>query len=141
MRSSSTPTPDATWLLSPPLEREYGRLGDEFLASFLDQEVTRRPRSFEALELLGEVLTRLGRHTEGLAVDRRLVTLAPEDATVRYNLACSLALTQDTEAALQALTEAIGLGFENVDLLRTDDDLASLREDPRYVRLVAALQT
>ena len=72
-------------------------------------------------------------------VDRRLVALLPDDPSVRYNLACSLALTGAREAALDALGEAIQRGYDDPEHLSADDDLASLRDEPRFVALLAGL--
>ena len=77
----------------------------------------------------------VGRHEEGLAVDRRLVELLPLDARVRYNLACSCALAGTYQEALAALEDAVRLGFRDVNLMRKDHDLDPLRDDPRYIAI------
>ena len=77
----------------------------------------------------------VGRHKEGLAVDRRLVELLPLDARVRYNLACSCALAGTYQEALAALEDAVRLGFRDVNLMRKDHDLDALRDDPRYIAI------
>jgi len=112
-------------------------LGLVFLARFFEVELSRRPENDEVLAELGHLYTRLGRYTEGLAVDQRLVVLHPEDPTARYNLACSLALTGDLDGACDALGEAFTLGFDDGQLLREDPDLAALHGDPRFDALLA----
>jgi tetratricopeptide (TPR) repeat protein len=59
---------------------------------------------------------------------------APENEV--YNIACSYALLGDADRAFDALSRAIAMGFEDLAVLRTDADLASLRGDPRFARLV-----
>lgn len=59
--------------------------------------------------------------------------------TALYNHACSHALLDEPEKALEALTEAVDAGFANAAQVRTDPDLASLREDGRYRRLLERL--
>jgi Flp pilus assembly protein TadD len=128
-------------LLPRELEEHLDRLGLEFLAEFLGRASRRHPERLEPLAELATVLTRLGRLEEGLAADERLVQLAPEDPTVRYNLACSLALLGRKEAALEALERAAALGYDDAEQLETDADLASLRAEPRFKTLVARLGT
>ena len=119
------------------LRRRAERLGDEFLAEVLGHALTRRPDDVHVLSDLGHVLTRLGRLEEGLGIDRRLGELLPEDPTVHYNLACSLALLERADEALDALERSVDLGYRDVQHLLQDEDLASLRELPRFQALVA----
>ncbi|TVQ61300.1 MAG: PDZ domain-containing protein [Phycisphaerales bacterium] len=63
---------------------------------------------------------------------QRLVRLRPEDALAHYNLACALARLGETEAALDALEDAIGVGFINFHHMAHDKDLAPLRGEPRF---------
>ena len=97
----------------------------------------------EAHSGLIAALLKLGRPAEAarLARDRRAIW--PEDPDEQYDSACELALcvpglgTGDRAAcaadAMAALREAIRLGFDDLPLLKTDSDLAALRErdDPR----------
>ncbi len=121
----------------PALER----LGLEFLADFLGRARRHRPEDLEVLAELATTLTRLGRHEEGLSLDRRLVELLPDDATARYNLACSLALCRASAAALLELERAIELGYSDADHLLADEDLSSLRHEPNFLALVERLRS
>ncbi len=121
----------------PALER----LGLEFLADFLGRARRHRPEDVEVLAELATTLTRLGRHEEGLSLDRRLVELLPDDATARYNLACSLALCHASAAALLELERAIELGYSDADHLLADEDLSSLRHEPNFLALVERLRS
>jgi len=114
-------------------------LGLAFLARFYEVELDRRPENLEALMELGHVYTKLGRYAEGLAVDHRIVRACPKDATAHYNLACSLALTGDSDGAFGALELAVELGYGDLELLNTDADLEPLRSDPRFGPLVARI--
>jgi len=122
------------------LRAELDRLGEEFLADFLGREVERHPWNAPALADLAHVLTRLGRLEEGLAIDLRLVRLEPDNPTVHYNLACSLALLGRTDESLDALEASVAFGYDDAEHLIADDDLASLREDERFVSLMRKLE-
>ena len=58
---------------------------------------------------------------------------------VWYNLACARAQAGDVGAALRALERAVAAGFGDRETLTGDSDLAPLREEERYRRLVAGL--
>jgi len=97
------------------------------------EEVLRNtPRDAEALRFLAPAYIAIGRPEDGLTADRRLAELLPRDPRVRYNLACSCALTGRADEALQQLREACDLGFDDLNLLRRDRDLDTLRPDPRF---------
>ena len=120
---------------SQALRDRLDRAGLEFLARFLREHTRRHPRSVDALAELGQVYTRLGHWEEGLAVDRQLVRLVPGNPTVHYNLACSLALLGHADEALDALETAARLGYDDPEHLVADEDLASLRGEPRFEEL------
>jgi tetratricopeptide (TPR) repeat protein len=128
-------------VLPPDLARRLERIGFEFLADVLEIEVARRPGNDAALGDLGHVLTRLGRNARALEVDRELARRSPEDDTVHYNLACSLALLGHVDEAFAALERACELGYDDADHAEEDEDLAALRDEERFHALLARLRT
>ena len=116
------------------------RIGQEFLADVLEIEVARRPENLAAWFDLGNLCTRLGRIRRGLEVDREIVRRDPTNSTAHYNLACSLALSGETDGAFQALERARELGYDDADFLEQDPDLGALHGDPRFAALVARLR-
>jgi len=110
-----------------------------FQVGIYEEALGAHPDDAEALRFLSHAYASLGRHTEGLRVDRRLVELLPGDERARYNLACSLVADGKLEEALQTLAEAIRLGYCDLGLLRKDKDLDPLRRDPRFLALTADL--
>ena len=126
---------------NPAISAELARLGDEFLARILAIELDRRPDNLEALSERAHALTRLGRTAEGLELDRALARACPDDAVVRYNLACSLALLGRLKPALSSLELAVELGFDDAGHLESDEDLQSLRGERRFCELVAQLRS
>jgi len=56
-----------------------------------------------------------------------------------YNLACAYALQGKKDDALTALEQAVAAGFKSKGLLETDDDLASLRGEARFRKVVTSL--
>ena len=131
---------EETLSLSAATRARLDRLGLEFLADVYAIETRERPRNALALVDLGMVLTQLGRYQEGLAIDRRLVELQPEDSNARYNLACSLALVGECSQALAELEEAERRGYDDAEHLAADSDLDCLRGEPRFQALLARLQ-
>ena len=80
---------------------------------------------------------RVGRKDEGLAWARRAVQADPEDAGVRYNVACLYALEGQVEDAIRSLEDAFEVGFTNREWIKRDPDLDSLREHPRFLALLS----
>jgi TolB-like protein/Flp pilus assembly protein TadD len=81
-------------------------------------------------------LCRLGQPEEGLHWAEQALAIDPEDAGVRYNVACLYALEGETEKAIDCLEDAIQVGFGNRGWIEQDPDLASLREHPRFQALL-----
>ena len=81
---------------------------------------------------LGDLYTKEGRHEEGLEIDKQLTRLCPDEPMVLYNLACSYSLLCARGKAFEAIKRAIGLGYDDLDYLETDDDLKNLRLDQSF---------
>ena len=56
--------------------------------------------------------------------------------TAYYNAGCSYALAGETDQAIDALRESFDEGFDRPELFAGDDDLNSLRADPRFRKLL-----
>ena len=117
-----------------PLSRRDARNLDIEIG-FLEGLVRRDPQFIDALELLGDDYTSRGRFQEGLRIDWRLKELRPGDPDIRYNLACSLALTRRYREAIAELEAALYLGFADWRHLARDPDLAAVRRHPDYVQI------
>lgn len=104
----------------------------EFELDFFSALLERRPEFVEVLKEHAKNLAEVRRHPEGLSIDRRIARLRPEDSLVRYNLACSLALTRHKDEALAELRQAVQLGYRDFEFIKQDRDLDAIRKDPRF---------
>ena len=112
----------------------------DFEIRFYEGILRRSPCFIEALGALGDLYTRSGSHEQGLRVDERLYQLRPYDPIVLYNLACSYSLLNDRDKAYRAIKQAIHCGYDDLDHLARDSDLANLRGDRRFVRYFERLK-
>jgi predicted Zn-dependent protease len=117
---------------SKRLKRKLADSALIFESEVLNRLVAREPGNITYLAALGQAFSKLKKHDRGLAVDQKLVAAKPGDPTFRYNLACSMVLTGDLDGACGQLLRAIDLGYRDFDHLLQDDDLTSLRLDPRF---------
>jgi tetratricopeptide (TPR) repeat protein len=126
--------------LSQETRQSLGELGDSFLREFFEIEIARHPENVEVLAELGQLYTRLGLWERGLEVDRRLVSLIPDNPTSHYNLGCSQALLGRTDEALESLERAADKGYCDFEFMQTDEDLVSLQEHDRFRALVERIR-
>ncbi|QDV07640.1 hypothetical protein Poly30_31680 [Planctomycetes bacterium Poly30] len=126
--------------IPPDCSAKFDRIGEEFLAAIYSAATDRQPHNVEVLAELGHVYTRLGRYQDGLEVDHKLVRFAPEDPTIRYNLACSQALLGLHDEACSTLETALELGYDDLHFLTEDEDLRSLRGYPRFEELLRKIK-
>jgi len=111
-----------------------------FDIAFYESVLRREPGYEDVIELLGGLYTKTGRIADGLKMDRKLVKLQPDNATARYNLACSLALSKRRADALRALGEAVKLGYTDYDWMSQDPDLESLKNVSTFKALLTQLK-
>jgi len=62
--------------------------------------------------------------------------LRPSDALAHYNLACSYALLKRVDMSLKTLRTAMELGYSDFRYMKEDNDLESLRHDPRFRQMI-----
>jgi tetratricopeptide (TPR) repeat protein len=109
--------------------------------SFLERVSERLPEDVEILQALADLYTKTGKYQEGLEIDVKLSHQLPNDDLVWYNLGCSYSLTNQADAAFEALTKAVELGYADYDWMKTDPDLNNLHADPRFESLLSWLYT
>lgn len=112
----------------------------EFEIGFYEKIIADTPHFIEALAALGDLYTKAGYWQKGLDVDVRLSGLKPDDPVISYNLACSYALLNQTRAALNALSKAIELGYDDFRHLRSDRDLENLLKDAHVQAFIKQLE-
>lgn len=99
-----------------------------FEISFYENILKERPDFVGALISLGDAYTRKGFYSQGLVVDRKLVSLKPDDPVIHYNLACSLSLTGKPQEAINELKKAVLLGYDDFVYILEDVDLKNVRD-------------
>ncbi|MEW9922213.1 adenylate/guanylate cyclase domain-containing protein [Marimonas sp. MJW-29] len=129
-------------LLLSDLE-ELGRVDerDRYLEMGLkrvEEAVQRHADNPDPLELAASVVASYGRTDEARELLARARAVDPEgQSTNGYNVACIYALLGEPETALDWLEKIYpGLGHVQREWLQNDPDFFSLRDDPRFQRLV-----
>ena len=112
----------------------------DFEIKFYEGILKKRPNFIEVLSLLGDSYTKKGFYEEGLAVDKKLASLKPDDPIVHYNLACSLSILGKTKAALVELKKAALFGYDDFSYMDKDRDLENLRKLPEFQKFSAKLK-
>lgn len=140
--------------LADVLFREQKPQEAEVLArsAFNDQLRTLGPLhhdTMETLAILGAGLVKSGRYEDMHELYVDAIAKANNDNSgahggevfsLWYNLACHAAQAGRRNEAFDYLHRAIETGYKDAQLIRTDDDLKSLRKDPRFDKLVTDLK-
>ncbi len=113
----------------------------DFELGFFARILELHPDFIDVLRVHGNNLSLKGRYADGLAVDKRLVHLRPDDPLAYYNLACSYALLKKNDLALKTLRHSIELGYRDFRYMREDHDLDSIRPDPRFRQLLREFES
>ncbi len=112
-----------------------------FEIAFYEKVLANSPDFIEALIVLAQLYTQEGFIEKGLALDRRLAQLRPDDAVVQYNLASSLSLTGDISGAFAAIRRAIENGYHDFEYLEKDKDLLNLFTDKDFQEYYSGRKT
>jgi transcriptional regulator GlxA family with amidase domain len=88
---------------------------------------------------LGSALHTAKRYREAIAAYEHAMKSPSERGRALFNMACAWSLSGDREKAIDAAAKAVEAGFRTRHFFEHDDDLAPLRDDPRFQALVARL--
>jgi hypothetical protein len=96
-----------------------------------------KPRAWETNAVIFPMFGE-GKIEEVREILRGVVDQYEDGESIEYNLACCEARLGDVESAFEHLERALVGRPDLVELARGDDDLAALRDDPRFDELVGA---
>lgn len=97
----------------------------------------RHPENSRPAQLLGPAYAQLGDGKKARFWTERAIDAEPDDNILRYNAACTYAQIGEVDRAFELLFIWIGQAAHNMQQwFQTDPDLASLRSDPRYQKLL-----
>jgi len=88
--------------------------------------------------VLAELVSRKGLADRAVELDSRLAARLPHDFLARYNLACSLARAGQSDEAIDSLSRAILLGYDDLAHMESDPDLESLKDHPDFQALLGS---
>ncbi len=86
----------------------------------------------------GMRLHRKGRYKEAIAAFGNAIEDGYREDAASYNIACGYALLGESDRAFEWLRRSLEEGFDLSSYLRSDDDLESLHEDPRWAEIKKA---
>ena len=99
-----------------------------------------QPRAWETNAIIFPMFGE-GRIEEAREILRGAVDRYEDGESIEYNLACCEARLGDVELAFEHLDRSLPGRPDLVELARGDDDLAALRDDPRFEDLIGAAAT
>ena len=82
----------------------------------------------------------MSRYDEAIELYQEATKYPEYAGQAHYNLGCLWAIQGKPDKAFESLSLAVDNGFEQPKLFKTDDDLDSLRRDPRFQELLQRLK-
>jgi len=93
------------------------------------------PDDYRARMIYAITLAELGQTESAIAEGATALELSPGDSLMFYNGACLYAVLGEKQRALDALRQAMALGYSSLAWIKHDPDLDSLRGDPEFIEL------
>jgi adenylate cyclase len=127
--------------------RSLGRSdeGKEYAAMGLrraEEALRKFPESSRPAQLGATALASLGEGDKAKRWMDRALAIDPDDTNIIYNAACMWAQLGETGRALDLLEGwASRVGRESMDWMQQDPDLDSLRDNPRYKKIMKLMET
>lgn len=109
-------------------------------AALYRQATAKDPDNWRAWYFLGSVLQSDKKYEEAIKVNIKVAGMdSPAKSNAGYNVACAYALLGKKDMAFEWLNKAVEAGFRNTRTIEGDSDMDSLREDPRFPEVLAAV--
>ncbi len=115
---------------------------DEALAAYraglaaAQQHLLLHPGDARALYFGANALSQIGDRERSLEWADRAQTIEPDEPQVLYNIACVYALLGEKDRAIGVLERSVTRGWFQREWMEHDPDLASVRDDPRFQKLI-----
>jgi non-specific serine/threonine protein kinase len=122
--------------LSAMGETERANMLRQRMSSVLEQQVDMVPEDVRARILLATNYAYFGNKNGAAQQLEKAVAMRPNDPNILYNAACSYGLLEMKVEALAMLKRAAETGFSDMEWVSRDTDLACLRDDPEFERLI-----
>ncbi len=97
--------------------------------------VAEAPKNGEPFYEIGRELLRVDEYETAAKAFQASADRGHRVGTSLYNEACALSLDGRKDAALDMLQKSLDAGFDQPDMFRSDDDLDTVRGDPRFAAL------
>lgn len=110
----------------------------EYLEARSTERIKADPEDGSAHLQLGWALLRTDRTKDAMNVFEEQADLGFMPGIAHYNIACCHAILGDNTQAIAQLKQAIANGFDEVEFMQEDPDLANLHDDPRFTALMEA---
>ena len=105
----------------------------------LERHLKMNPDDARAHHLGAGTLVVLGEIERAKRWLHRAIEIDPDDPIVQYNVACNLSTLGEIDDAIKYLSLVVGSRAISPAWIRNDEDLANLRGDPRFEKLMAEL--
>jgi tetratricopeptide (TPR) repeat protein len=102
----------------------------------IDERLELNPDDARACQIGAGAASNIGDAPKALDYAQRALKINPDDPLLLYNIACMYAKLGNADEALDALEKAVDKGYGQKDWVAHDTDLDSLREMPRFQRIV-----
>ncbi len=111
-------------------------------AELMQQVISRRPNMHGVRPFLAMFLSAQGKHEEARAqLTDAVIRNAAVDPDIAYSVASVYALEEMRDEAFEWLARSIALGNENLPCFENDPNWNSLRDDKRFVELIAKVRS
>lgn len=93
-------------------------------------------RELQELVKKAQVASESQNYAEAISLLERVLKKIPNNPILEYNLACAYAQSGKKDEALAHLEKAVSFGFIDTDHIDNDQDLASIKESPKYAAIL-----
>ncbi len=94
------------------------------------------PEFTNAMYQLAVIYAFQKKYDNAIKTFKQILELDPDNSAVCYNIACMYSRQNNVEHAVKWLKKTVGMGYDNWEMIKTDQDLENIRETAYYRHLL-----
>jgi len=95
-----------------------------------------QPKNLQVLNNLAIAHAKKKAYTKALSLFHRILIYWPDNANTYYNIAATHSKLNEIDKSINWLKQAVNKGYNNWDLIKTDPDLANIRDALAYKEII-----
>ena len=106
----------------------------------LEKAISYQPANIKAIIELAIVYSTKKEYNKAILFFKQAIEINPERADIYYNIACLYSIQNHVKDSIHWLKAAIEKGYDNMDMIKKDNDLKNIKHHSAYKKMIGEVK-